>query len=140
MTRENYLSRSLLNIFQIPLYSIENASDAREAMNGTKLDGYTVRVDYSVTKDPNKPRNNHRDRSFGNDSYHNRSGGRDGFRGGSHRGGRGGYTRGGFDRRRLEVVHHSGGSNPAIDAKTGKRESWMGGNSYRGGFLRFEGV
>lgn len=112
----------------ITFNNIEDATEARAEMNGTKLDGYTVRVDYSVTRDPSKPRN------YGAlDSYIPRR--RNDYYPNNRRGGGRGGGRDNFDRSRIQTVHHDGGSNPAVDKRTGRRENWMGGNSYRGGFL-----
>ena len=137
-------------------------------MNGFKLDGHTVRVDYSVTKNDgqrnDRPRDNHRNDDFdprdsyrgrqpGSSSYHNDDRGY-GHRGGN-RGGRGGdreleayipredrrryldndnYNNRGQRGGRGPVRSRIGGSNPAVDAATGRRADWMSG-SYKGGYI-----
>lgn len=115
---------------QHPSHTIDEAKEAKSEMNGTKLDGYTVRVDFSVTKEPQTQRERRpRDVDRELDAYipnkrlaerlnygYGRRDDRDRYNGRRDRG-------------------HPGGNNPAVDAKTGRREEWMNNGRYKGGYL-----
>lgn len=128
------VKKSNSEIYQTPFpsHNVEEAQDAKNEMNGTKLDGYTVRVDYSVTKEQHPRRDRHDRNSVRElDAYipNKRL---------AHR------LNSSFDRRRVDGDRRynrssrnlGGGNNPAVDAKTGRREEWMGSSRYKGGYLR----
>jgi len=71
----------------------DDATRARDAMNGTEISGFKIRVDYSITKQPHKP--------TPGVYFHHGHATRPGFRGGrGERGGRGGFERrGGYEGR-----------------------------------------